>query len=175
METQDTPIPTPQPQPELPVRRRRRHPVDREEYFIDWSKYRSIWHLPNRWIAEALGYSISGIIAARHREAPEGLKEDPTDLKACLAVTYPLVEGWRWDEDDILNLLIKIESLESELERVKDRAQQMEKALSERGVDTPAAPEPAPKTWNFLRWILGGGLAAASVGILIALLTGGAK
>jgi len=173
METQDiTPATTPQPEG---LRGRVKKPVNREVYYIDWSQYPSIWHLPNKWIAEALGYSRSGVALARHRDAPAPFREEPTDPKVWLQVAYPLVEGRRWAEDDILDLLIKLEELENRLTDSARRIDQLKDSLACAGVDVPEPSKPESKTWSPLRVILGGGLAVASLGILISMLTGGAK
>lgn len=169
----------PEPQPVLPEGRRqirrRRRPIEREQHFIDWSPYKSIWHLPDHWIAEALGYTDGGIRVARHREAPETLKDAPTDPKVWLQIAYPLVEGHRWTEDEILNLLIKVEELEVRNAAANQSIEDMKKVLAEVGLEIPPAPKPEPKTWGFLRWLVGGGLAAASIVALISFLAGGAK
>jgi hypothetical protein len=152
-------------QPELPIRRRRRKNTTREQYFIDWSQYQSIWHLPDHWIAEALNYTTGGVSSARKRQAPEEFKTEPTEGHVYLQVAYPQVEGKRWTSEMILELLIEVESLEAQLAASKLRIDEMKKHL-------PATlnTEPVPN-YKFIGLLvvvisLFAGVLAASLGML---------
>jgi len=89
--------------------------IDRKQYFVDWPKYQAIWHLPDRWIAEGLAYTLSGVASARKREAPEQFQTEPTDRAVCLESALPYVEGKRYTAEMVLELLVQIEALERKL------------------------------------------------------------
>ena len=98
--------------------RRRNKPrklIDREQYFVDWPQYQAIWHLPDRWIAEGLSYTISAVSAARKREAPQQFQSEPTDKAVWLQSAQPWVEGKRYTAEMVLDLLVQIEALERKL------------------------------------------------------------